>query len=112
MAERKKAVSNPAALTPRQGKSLRYVVGRNRHGEDSIAIDDLIVETWWSDLPRSHFQAVQTVSNLVGKKLLIKVDEGRYRATDAGNKLIDEANKLNMWQTAPSPSITNPKRRA
>lgn len=96
----------PSDLTPREGKTLRYYVGRTKDGATQTPTDACIVEAVWSDLPHTHFEATTTVSSLKASKLLKRNGEG-WQATPAGIKLIDAANKANVWQQAPKPSVTN-----
>ncbi len=107
MARRKTTTATLDLLTPREGKVLRYFVGRKARGETQTATDDCIVETEWSDLPHSHFQALAAVQNLIDYGLLLRVDLELYTPTPAGTKLIAAANAAKMWQAAPRPSVTN-----
>lgn len=107
MAKRKPNTVKPEDLTPRQGKVLRYFVGRKNAGDNQTATDDCIVETPWSDLPHSHSQALMTISKLASNGLLVWVGGDRYTPTPDGIALIAIANKENMWQAAPPPSVTN-----
>lgn len=96
----------PSDLTNREGKTLRFYVGRTRNGPIPVATDDCIVETSWSDLPHTHLEAVTTVSSLKASRLLKRVGKG-WEATQSGIKLVDAANKANAWQAPPPPSVTN-----
>ena len=107
MAKRKPATTNPEDLTPREGKVLRYFVGRKSSGDNQTATDDCIVEIPWSDLPHSHSQALLTVSSLVSKGLLVRVQEGWYTPAIGAAAVVAAANKAKMWQVAPPPSVTN-----
>jgi hypothetical protein len=107
VATRKKTTVNPEDLTPREGKVLRYFVGRKASGDNQTATDDCIVEIPWSDLPHSHSQALLTVSSLVSKGLLTKVSDGWYTPSQGAATLVAAANKAKMWQVAPPPSVTN-----
>lgn len=102
-----KKTVKPQDLTPREGKVLRFLVGRKHNGDSQTYTDDCIVEATWSDLPHSHNQAVQTVSSLKVKGLLTNVAKGQYTPTEAGIKLIVAANKAGMWNAPPAPSVTN-----
>lgn len=108
MAKRKAATVNPDDLTPREGKVLRFFVGRYSIDQKPVPTEACIVEAVWSDLPHTHSQALLTVSSLANKGLLedSKI-EGRHIPTVDGKTLIAEANKLNMWQAPPPPVITN-----
>jgi hypothetical protein len=97
-------------LTKRQGKVLRYLVCRNRHGEDRIQADDCIVRIEWSDLPQNHLQAINTLGKLI-KLALAKKDKRGYVATAAGVKLIAKADEKGMWNKPPSRKTTNEPRR-
>ena len=107
MAKRRDVTVNPDDLTPREGKVLRYFVGRWKAGDNQTATDDCIVETAWSDLPHDHAQAARTVRSLVDRWLLLKVHEGRYTPTQAGVDLMEIADKERKWMTPPPPSVTN-----
>lgn len=102
----------PTDLTPREGKTLRFIAGRTT--DDKYALpttDECIVETVWSDLPHTHLEALATVASLKASKLVVRSGDG-WKATQAGIKLIATANKSKVWQQAPPPNITNPKLRA
>lgn len=107
MARRKTATTNPEDLTPREGKVLRYFVGRKKFGDNQTTTDDCIVETPWSDLPHSHNQAVMTISSLQAKGLLIRVHDHQHTPTEAGIKLMELAEKMGLWLAPPPPSVTN-----
>jgi hypothetical protein len=74
--------------------------------------DDAVVETVWSDLPKTHMEAVRVTGRLKKKGLLKAGSKGHCIATEAGTSLIKAANKGNFWQQAPLPATTNPKWRA
>jgi hypothetical protein len=101
----------PEDLTPQEGKVLRYFVSMLDR-EKQTPTDKCIVETVWSDLPKTHMEAVRVTSRLKKKGLLRAGDKGFCAATEAGVRLIQVANKTHVWQQAPPPSITNPKLRA
>ena len=107
MATKKISKAKPEDLTPREGKVLRFFVGRKNAGDNQTATDDCIVETPWSDLPHSHNQAVLTISKLISKGLMKRVGDGWYTPTTGGIALIVIANEAKMWQAAPPPSVTN-----
>jgi outer membrane biosynthesis protein TonB len=107
VASRKQSTIKPDDLTPREGKVLRFFVGRKASGDKQTATDDSIVEIPWSDLPHSHNQAMMAVRSLATKGLLTRVHEGQYTPTQAGITLVHAANKAKMWQVAPPPSLTN-----
>ena len=112
MATKKKAKTyKPEDLTPQEGKVLRYFVSSLRR-EEQTPTDNCIVETWWSDLPHNHMEAVRVTGRLKAKKLLRAGEKGFCVATEAGVSLIKAANKTHIWQQAPPPSTTNPKLRA
>jgi hypothetical protein len=106
----KKAIQ-PEDLTPQEGKVLRFFVSRLER-EQQTAIDDCIVETPWSDLPKTHWTAVRVTGRLKAKGLLKAAGKGKCSATEAGISLMKAANRSHVWQTAPPPRITNPKKRA
>jgi hypothetical protein len=107
VATKKTSTAKPEDLTPREGKVLRFLVGRKRKGDTQTATDECIVERAWSDLPHNHAQAVQTVSSLKAKGLLVNVSKGHYTPTEAGVRLMEKAEKANLWLTSPPPSVTN-----
>lgn len=106
-----KKTYKPEDLTPQEGKVLRFFVSRLDR-EKQTATDDCIVETVWSDLPKTHMAAVQVTGRLKKKGLLSAGEKGFCVATKAGVSLITSANKTHVWQQAPPPRITNPKLRA
>lgn len=93
-------------LTPRQGKVLRFIVGRTNIGQAPVPSADAVVLTPWSDLPKTEAQAQATLMQLVVYKLVKRGKHG-YSATAKGVKLIAVANKKNVWQKAPPAAITN-----
>jgi hypothetical protein len=101
----------PEDLTPQEGKVLRYFVSMLAR-EEQTPTDKCIVETVWSDLPKTHMAAVRVTGRLKSKGLLAAGEKGHCRATEAGVRLIEAANKTKVWQQAPPPRITNPKLRA
>lgn len=101
----------PEDLTPQEGKVLRYFVSMLDR-EEQTPTDKCIVETVWSDLPKTHMAALRVTGRLKSKGLLAAGEKGHCRATEAGVRLIQAANKTRVWQKAPSPNITNPKLRA
>jgi hypothetical protein len=106
-----KKTLKPEDLNPQEGKVLRFYVGRLDR-EKQTPTDDCIVETVWSDLPKTHMEAVRVTGRLKKKGLLRAGESGFCIATEAGIRLIAAANKSNIWQQAPPPYITNPKLRA
>src|SRR4051794_36928269 len=106
-----KKTFKPGELTPQEGKVLRFFASRLDR-EKQTATDDTIVETAWSDLPKTHMEAVRVTSRLKKKGLLKAGEKGFCVATEAGVSLIKAANKTNVWQQAPSPSVTNHEWRA
>lgn len=106
-----KKTLKPENLNPQEGKVLRFFVSRLDR-EKQTPTDDAIVETVWSDLPKTHMAAVQVTGRLKKKGLLKAGDKGFCVATEAGVRLIAVANKTNVWQQAPPPSVTNHKWRA
>jgi hypothetical protein len=106
-----KKTYEPEDLNPQEGKVLRFFVSRLDR-EKQTPTDDCIVETVWSDLPKTHMEAVQVTGRLKKKKLLVAGEKGFCVATEAGVSLIKAANKTHVWQQAPPPYITNPKMRA
>ncbi len=106
-----KKTFKPEDLNPQEGKVLRFYVGRLAR-EEQTPTDACIVETVWSDLPKTHMEAVRVTGRLKKKGLLNAGEKGFCVATKAGIDLIQAANKAHMWQQAPPPYITNPKMRA
>lgn len=106
-----KSTLKPEDLTPQEGKVLRYFVSMLDR-EEQTATDKCIVETVWSDLPKTHMAAVRVTGRLKKKGLLQAGSKGHVRATEAGVRLILAANKTHIWQQAPPPRITNPQKRA
>ena len=111
MATRKPPAYKPEDLKPQEGKVLRFFVSRLDR-ESQTPTDDCIVETVWSDLPKTHMAAVQVTGKLKKKGLLRAGDKGHCVATQAGVRLIAAANNSDIWQQAPPPKITNPELRA
>lgn len=83
-------------LTPRQGKSLRYVVSVDRHRGDPVPPEKLVVLTPWSDLPHTVLSAGAVLKELEKKKLIIK-DDGGYRPTPKGKDIIEKARERGLW---------------
>lgn len=106
-----KKTYKPEDLSPQEGKVLRFFVSRLDR-EEQTPTDDAIVETVWSDLPKTHMAAVQVTGRLKKKGLLKAGTKGYCIATEAGASLIKAANKDGFWQQAPLPATTNPKWRA
>jgi hypothetical protein len=106
-----KKTLKPEDLNPQEGKVLRFFVSRLDR-EKQTATDDCIVQTVWSDLPKTHMEAIRVTGRLKKKGLLKAGDRNYCVATEAGVRLILAANKAKMWQQAPPPYITNPKMRA
>jgi hypothetical protein len=106
-----KKTYKPEDLNPQEGKVLRFFASRLAR-EKQTPTDDCIVETVWSDLPKTHMEAVRVTGRLKKKGLLRAGEKGFCVATEAGVSLIKIANKTNVWQQAPPPYITNPKMRA
>lgn len=101
----------PEDLTPQEGKVLRYFVSMLDR-EKQTPTDNCIVETVWSDLPKTHMAAVRVTGRLKQKGLLQAGEKGHCIATEAGVRLISAANKTHVWQQAPPPKTTNPQKRA
>ena len=101
----------PGDLNPQEGKVLRFYVSKLDR-EKQTPTDACIVKTVWSDLPKTHVEAVRVTSRLKAKGLLKAGERGYCIATEAGVRLILAANKDHLWQQAPPPYITNPKMRA
>jgi hypothetical protein len=106
-----KKTYEPKDLNPQAGKVLRFFVSRLER-EKQTPTDDCIVETVWSDLPKTHLEAVRVTGRLKRKGLLKAGDKDHCIATEAGISLIKAANKSDIWQQAPPPSVTNPEWRA
>jgi hypothetical protein len=106
-----KKTFEPEDLTPQEGKVLRYFVSMLGR-EEQTPTDNCIVETVWSDLPKTHLAAVRVTSRLKSKGLLKAAAKGHCSATEAGVRLIKAADKTHIWQTPPPPSVTNPRKRA
>jgi hypothetical protein len=106
-----KKTYEPGDLSPQEGKVLRFFVSRLDR-ERETPTDDAVVETIWSDLPKTHMEAVRVTGRLKKKGLLKAGSKGHCIATEAGTSLIKAANKGNFWQQAPLPATTNPKWRA
>jgi hypothetical protein len=111
VATKKTPAVKPEDLNPQEGKVLRYFVSMLGR-EEQTPTDKCIVETVWSDLPKTHMEAVRVTGRLKKKGLLRAGESGFCVATEAGVRLIAAANKTHIWQKAPPPYITNPKMRA
>lgn len=98
----------PDELTPRQGKTLRYIADRTKSGNAPVPPEDCVVSIKWSDLPKSVMQATTTCSALVKLGLLVHVQYG-YKATTRGVKLSSTADKRRLWMSTPPPRVTNPR---
>lgn len=100
---------NPSDLSPREGKTLRYVDSHSRAYNEPVFPQMLIVSRKWSDLPQTLLQAKKTLETL-WKYGFIERDEVHkkgYRVTPAGIALIVSANAQKLWKSPPPPSVTN-----
>ena len=72
-----------------------------------VTVARCIIETPWSDLPKTDLQARKALSVLAHHGLVSRIDRDTYDATDAGRAVIAYATKEKLWQTPPSPEKTN-----
>ncbi len=100
----------PSRLTARQGKTLRYVVARDRNAKETVYPEQCVIRINWSDLPHSLMQAKYTLSQLEGFGLVLRRGRG-YVPTKEGVKLIKAADEKGRWMTPPPPEIINQRRR-
>lgn len=108
MPRRKKApLTQYPVLTPRQGKSLRFIVSRTVESvyKSPVEVVDLTIKTYYStDLPQTPFAAKLVLQQLRGLKLIEHADKTDKRkgkgflATELGIGLIKQANAAGLWR--------------
>jgi DNA-binding MarR family transcriptional regulator len=99
----------PSDLTPRQGKTLRYIVSHNKLIKQEVTPEMCIVTIEWSDLSHTKTQAAATISALRKKGLVERGKEG-YKPTEAGIALMAAADKKGRWNAPPARAKTNKRR--
>ena len=92
------------AMTPRQGKVLRYVVSTK---DQPVAPSKCVVKIKWSDLPHSDMQARKALSELRRMGFVKRIDKDAFEPTDVGREVIAIADKEGLWRQPPPPKKTN-----
>jgi hypothetical protein len=72
-----------------------------------VTVGRCVIETPWSDLPKTDMQARKALDALRRHGLVERVDKNTYTATEAGKEVIAIATKEKLWQTPPPPAQTN-----
>ena len=96
-------------LSAREVKVLRFVVSRSK--TEPVSPGMCVVETPWSDLPKTDMQARKALGRLLKFGFVGRKEKNAYVGTDAGLTVVQYANAEGLWRKPPPPSVTNTQKR-